>query len=324
MVGLPWHTEVVKSEGSLQDVIVAEGNGVPGFRFQCTTAGLSVTDTCTAEKLNTAVTNASGGVDQAFNAEKLNCKPSIGGENKEAGALVTTQLIEATKGSALEANIVEGAYSRLTSSVAVKAEGELLMEDRGEEIAIKCLYTLEGSVGAGAKGTFTTMAGSKCTEPAKMQNDKGEEVSNLMGRRNSWKRQPPLEPGTEWIERKGDGQVPGGAGREICLPRGRAEKRRYLLSVGVSPELENGLVGNCSRSSLKDNDLWKRGAKTTAKRAKPDGRENSTSGPRAGRSRQRVGARGPAGSWIFRSTFGGPLRGGPTGACSREVERLGA
>lgn len=151
VVGLPWHTELVYSDGALRDAIVSEGKEKPGFTLKCENAlGTKETDTCIAEKLNTTVTGATGGVDSAFDGEKLNC--SLGGA--EVGKLVSTQLVEAAKGATLEAT---AGFKKLTSSLEVKGTGELTVEDTGwAKIGFQCPVEVAGTAGAGGKGAITS------------------------------------------------------------------------------------------------------------------------------------------------------------------------
>ena len=98
-VHLPWHSETLALEGTVRDVITSSGKGTPGLEIVCTVAGIfKVVDECTGT-LKTGMTNVAGGVDATFDGEKLKC--SSGGAGK--GALEGTELIEATKGSTLEA-----------------------------------------------------------------------------------------------------------------------------------------------------------------------------------------------------------------------------
>jgi hypothetical protein len=235
--GLPWHTELAISEGSLREVIVGEGTAKPGFSMECEDAGLRVNDVCTAEKLNTTVSNTSGGVDATFDGEKLNC--TLGG--KEAGKLESTQLIEATKGSKLEANVVEGSYSKLTSSVGVKSTGELTIEDNGDPgvhpLGVKCPFDAEGTVGSGGKGTIASVVvGGGCAGVRNCGT-----VDEVQGVNLPW--------GAELYESKGairDTIVSDGHGtpewRFVCEVGGI--KTSDECSLNVSPGVENGLEGD--------------------------------------------------------------------------------
>lgn len=77
----------------------------PGFIVHCEFLKVKVTDTCEAAPTVPIIgetTNVTGGVDEAYDAGGFAC--SVGGS--DAGTIVTTQFVEATKGSALEANLV--------------------------------------------------------------------------------------------------------------------------------------------------------------------------------------------------------------------------
>jgi len=177
MVHLPWHTELIFSEKSLHDAITAEtGGGEIGFRMECETALGRVSDACKAEKLNTTTTNVAGGVEATFLAGKLLC--SLGGSGK--GTLEGTQLIEATRGAKLEANTVAGTFSKLTSSLAAKARGELKIEDKGYGAkGAACLVETEGTVEAAGKGKITAYHASSCTPAAGCRSVAGTRALNL-------------------------------------------------------------------------------------------------------------------------------------------------
>lgn len=102
-VHLPWHSELVLSEGltpRTHDVSVSGGKGVPGFVIECRFLGVyQVVDECTASALKTGAKNVSTGVEGTFDGEKLTCS---GSGKKQTGALEGTQLTEAITGSALE------------------------------------------------------------------------------------------------------------------------------------------------------------------------------------------------------------------------------
>jgi hypothetical protein len=164
-VGLPWHTELAEVEGSLHDVIVSEGTKAPGVMFECIVTGTTRKDTCTAKTLNATVSNATGGVDATFDDEKLECSEDKAGN--EEGMLISTQLVEATKGSALEANFVHGAFTKVATAVPVKGKGEVQVKDenlKGELIdGVQCEFESEGTVEAAGKGTITSFVPIKST-----------------------------------------------------------------------------------------------------------------------------------------------------------------
>jgi hypothetical protein len=157
MRDLPWHEELKINDGQLPestmyDVTSAEGAGSHGFSFECEVAGIKVEDKCTAESFTNYVDSAIGGVEWYGPVTKFNCTA----RGKEAGVIEKTGLLEATKGAALEANIVEGTFSKLTSEKAAKGSGSLTMEMNKEEghdaAGLSCAAALEGAVGPGIKG----------------------------------------------------------------------------------------------------------------------------------------------------------------------------
>ncbi|MGA9877070.1 MAG: hypothetical protein WBQ21_14810 [Solirubrobacteraceae bacterium] len=102
-VDLPWHSELVLSEGlppQTHDVSFSGGTGSPGFRMGCSVGEIFKTDAdeCTAPVLKTSAKNVGAGVEGPFDGEKLTCKST----KKATGVLEGTQLIEANTGSALE------------------------------------------------------------------------------------------------------------------------------------------------------------------------------------------------------------------------------
>jgi hypothetical protein len=181
ITGLPWKSELTMVEELyLTDPVSSEGKEL-GFKTVCESALGEVEDKCTPEKekekLFPLLSNGTGGVNETFPGyPEVWLKCNLGGA--EGGRLQSTQLVEATKGSALEANLVEGTFTKLTSSKAIKAKGNLTIEDRGDKLAAECSFTLEGSVGAGSAGKLTSMTGSECKPPAEMKNEKGEEIGN--------------------------------------------------------------------------------------------------------------------------------------------------
>ena len=176
-VSLSWHSELVMPEGAVRDSITTGGKGTPGFTIKCTVGGiLKVVDECTGT-LKTSVTNAAGGVDAAFDGEKLKC--SVGGAG--AGALEGTELIEAAKGGTLE---VTGPAWRqggaeLLESAGTKSKGSVKLTDEGDSLEVECEGTGEGSVGAGSVGEESKWAKSKCTlvKAASCEAGKGAELS---------------------------------------------------------------------------------------------------------------------------------------------------
>lgn len=255
---LPWRTELVIVEGSMHDAMSSEGTKHSGFTIQCETAGITITDECTVEKLDPSLNNTTGGVGETFyNENKFNC--TLGG--KEDGKLETGQLVEATKGVALEANLVEGAYSKLTSSVGVKGTGELQIEDKGFGRGVKCRFNTEGTVGAAGKGTVssTTVEGGGCAAVGECGS-----VDEVQGINLPWN--------TELYESEGsirDRIVNGGSGtpkwRFVC----GVNRTEDECNLNVSPEILNGFEGgvfavfserltktNCKYDSKEGEGVW--------------------------------------------------------------------
>jgi hypothetical protein len=156
---LPWNTVLTVGEDSAENVITGEA-GEPGFEFECETALGKVSDVCELGTLNTSMTNVTGGVDATFGSEKLKC--SLGGS--EAGRLESTQLIEATKGAALEAKVVEPTYSKVTSALDVKGKGELTVQEeaKGLDLGLTCSVETKGTVEGSGKGTIANYYASAC------------------------------------------------------------------------------------------------------------------------------------------------------------------
>jgi hypothetical protein len=95
---LPWHSELVFSEGTSRDVMTSGGKGTPGYTIKCIIGGIfKVASECTGT-IETAMTNVTGGVDATFDGENLGCT----NEKSSMATIEGTQLIEASKGSKLE------------------------------------------------------------------------------------------------------------------------------------------------------------------------------------------------------------------------------
>ncbi len=251
VLGLPWHTEQVISEGAIRNVIsgesIGEGNEAPGFVIRCPVAGLEKTDTCheeEANKFSTSLADVAGGVSATFGTEKLAC--TLGG--KKQGEITATQLIEATKGSKLEANPVDGTFSKLTGSLAVKGTGELTLEDKGDAkgaVGFTCPTAIEGTVGAGSKGTITSYEITKFSycKPVGVC-EKLESVG--------W---PPLPWSAELYESEGsirdrlttvtkEELEKGGLWGYSFYCKVSATKFEDVCSMNVSPEINNGAEGD--------------------------------------------------------------------------------
>lgn len=94
-VHMPWHSELLRvGSAGAQDALLNGGSGAPGYTIVCT--GINI-DTCTGTLL-TEMRNISGGVEAAFDGEKLNC--TLGGKGQ--GTLAGTQILAAAKGGKLE------------------------------------------------------------------------------------------------------------------------------------------------------------------------------------------------------------------------------
>jgi hypothetical protein len=177
---LPWRSELVRLEGlveSPRDLIASSGKGAPGYEIECTVGGIFKTvDECTATALETAVANASGGVDATFDGEKLKC--SVGGAG--TGKLEGTQFIEAASGGTLEVNspVWLQAGATLTKAQATKSTGTVTLTDEGAGMTFECEGTSEGFAGPGSLGEVTKWTASKCTElSSKTSCEKGKPVT---------------------------------------------------------------------------------------------------------------------------------------------------
>jgi hypothetical protein len=153
----PWGTELVASRSTMYDTITGEGKTTVGFSFTCKKI-INVTDTCTLEagkQLSTAMYNREvNGVEAVFSGEQLFHCTVGGGTHGELGG---APLLEATKGAKLEANVVEGTYSKVASSQGVKGSGELTIEDKGYGgWGLSCPIETDGTIEAGGKGTITS------------------------------------------------------------------------------------------------------------------------------------------------------------------------
>jgi hypothetical protein len=159
VLGLPWSTELVYAGDTVHDVIRAEGNSQPGFQMTCAVPFLKgITDRCTAPTLETSTANVAGGVNVALVGGGVKC--STGGNLRE-GSLSGTQLVEATKGVALEAN--SGAFAKVASSVADTATGTLTLEDRGfSNAGLRCSVETSGTLEPAGGGTISSYHTTGC------------------------------------------------------------------------------------------------------------------------------------------------------------------
>jgi hypothetical protein len=125
-VGLPWESKIEEEEaGPLWWVLIITKTA--GYKIVGKVAGLTVTDTCTAEKAtetplvlaeNLPETEESLLLVSLFfvagllsEAEAATCKPSIGGENKEDGLVIGENL--------LTGQIMEAGGTNLAASVEI-------------------------------------------------------------------------------------------------------------------------------------------------------------------------------------------------------------
>lgn len=178
VTGTPWTTELVFPKGSregaeLGDVASNEGKSILGMNFYCNTVALGkVQDSCTSKEVFLSVRNTTGGVEATFGSPgNVKCFALDVSDN---GTFAGTQHIEAVKGGTLEAKVVEGSFSKVTSALKVKGAGELTVEDLGGypgPLGATCGFETEGTVAAGGKGTITSFfkpntcspVGSGCT-----------------------------------------------------------------------------------------------------------------------------------------------------------------
>ncbi len=166
---LPWHTELVTTEGVTHDVLAGTGHGEPEVRMKCKFLGLLLTDECKAPTFSTSATNGVGGVTATFLAgDKLSCN----GRASE-GILEGSQTIEATRGGKLSAvNATEAAKLSeaewrlggvaLTESQATSWKGKLKLGESETGEAVECEDTAEGSAVPTDVGEVTKWTSSKC------------------------------------------------------------------------------------------------------------------------------------------------------------------
>jgi hypothetical protein len=160
---LPWKSELVVKEGVTQDVITGKG-GKPGFKIRCNVSGTGTTLAECTGTLEARVTNTTGGVSATFDGEKLTCENFPYG--RSSGVLKGTLLVEAAKGSRLEAVRSAGwrqAGVELSKSVGTKSKGAVKLTDEATSLSVECEATGEGSVGSGSAGEATEWTASKCT-----------------------------------------------------------------------------------------------------------------------------------------------------------------
>jgi hypothetical protein len=163
-VHLPWATELSYSKGALFDSVKSGGSGQPGYARKCRTALGEKTDTCTSATLQSSATNATKGVDAAFNdghKEEIECTE---GSPKKNGIVEGTQLIEAKSGTLEVGN--DGTATKLASSLSVTAKGKIRLMDTkfliGSEAGIECSIETEGTIEAAGKGKISGYHPSEC------------------------------------------------------------------------------------------------------------------------------------------------------------------
>ena len=236
---LPWRSELVTGRFGLGDITAGEGAGNPGFQIACTIVGAKLTDACTAEKLETTTPlNVTGGVEVELGSKSLNC--SVGGH--ETGWMRGREVIEATKGGKLEANLVEGTFSKVTSAIAVSGTSQVTLEDKARNRGISCHVATKGTVEAGGKGTITSYAMSECKPTG--------ECATLVAINP-----PPLPWSTELTESAGSvrdkmvtvtkaEEETGGLWGFVFECTVLGVRVSDVCSMNVSPEASNGLEGN--------------------------------------------------------------------------------
>jgi hypothetical protein len=98
---LPWKTEFVLSGTEVRYLILADGNGEPGWGTTCTNVlGSTTEDDCLAEPgrpISASLSNVTGGVLRTLDAQTQALKCSLGGA--EAGIAAGTVLIESPSGA---------------------------------------------------------------------------------------------------------------------------------------------------------------------------------------------------------------------------------
>lgn len=95
-IHLPWHTLIVLIGTEVRDLILADGNGAPGWSVTCSVG----TDTCEEEAGamgTTSLTNVSEGVLATFDSKTPRAKCSMGGAG--AGVVTGTDLTESPSGT---------------------------------------------------------------------------------------------------------------------------------------------------------------------------------------------------------------------------------
>jgi hypothetical protein len=183
---LPWHTELVTSEGVTHDVIVGGVGRAPIYDETCYLAKTPVLFECTPPAVNTNLSNGSGGVTATFvDSKTIDCN------GKTVGSIEGSQTIESSKGggalSAVNASeaskLAEAEWGlsgvKLTESIATSWHGEFEASNANNGAAVACEDTAEGSVSAGLGGEVTKVTMSKCVGVKTCEAGSTIEVSNL-------------------------------------------------------------------------------------------------------------------------------------------------
>jgi hypothetical protein len=179
---LPWHTELVATEGSLREVLTSGGKGAPGFKLKCRALGVQLQDECTGT-LSASTTNNASGVTAAFSAsEKFSCTSGGAG----SGTLEGSQTIEASGGK-LSAEIEEPPVwlrngVSLGSAKAIAWTGTLRLSDSLPvigRVGVKCQGAGSGSAGPGYGGEITKWTASECVSTEKCESAMAIEALHL-------------------------------------------------------------------------------------------------------------------------------------------------
>jgi len=72
--GLPWSMELYEEGGKVKDRLKGSGGKEFGYTYECSSAGIQISDTCTTLELSTPLSNVTGGVDAEFGSSKLGCE----------------------------------------------------------------------------------------------------------------------------------------------------------------------------------------------------------------------------------------------------------
>jgi hypothetical protein len=254
---LPWGTELVIAGGALYNKTKVEA-GSGKFTVNCNSKAIGkFADPCNVPL--TALKNTGSGVEATFASEKVNC--GVGGSG--TGTVTGTQVIEATKGAALEAFAGDrGTFAKLTSALAVKGSGELTLEDTAVLQGLACSVATEGTIAAAGKGTLTSYTVSGCKVVGA---DRCETPTNFAALHLPWNTELSLVEG-----RIRNRIISGGSG----TPEWQYECANMLspvrCAVNTNPLAVNGIEGNvfvrfdeeaskteCTGSGAKEAGKWR-------------------------------------------------------------------